>query len=86
MGGVRDHRLDRRVVSEDFVIRVQDRAALGEDRLFDDVLLSGEAGVLVVLDHLKVDQAKRKSAEEQNEAEADDGASCSAVPSHLFTR
>ena len=56
---------------EDFVVRVEDRSALGEDRLLDDVFFSREPRVLVVLDHLQIDQAKRKEAEEENEAKAD---------------
>jgi len=39
-----------------------------------------------VLDHLEIDQAKRKRAEQENEAEANDGASGSAVPFHLAPR
>jgi hypothetical protein len=56
-------RFDRRVVGEDFVIRVKNRAALGKDRLLVDVLLRGEPGVLVVLDHLEIDQSARKETE-----------------------
>src|SRR4029077_19605071 len=77
---VGDDRFDRDVVRQDFVVGVEDRAALGEDRLLDDVLFSSQPGVLVVLDHLQVNQAKRKQTEDQNETEADDRASCSAVP------
>ena len=86
MSRVSDDCFNRNVVCEDFVIGVEDRAALGEDRLLDDVLFSSQPGVLLVLDHLEVDQAKRKCAEKQNEAEANEGASCPAVPFHLAPR
>ena len=56
-------RLDWRVVGEDFIVRVEDGAALGEDGLFVDVLLSGKPGVFVVLDHLQINEPERKSAE-----------------------
>ena len=86
MGRVGDDRFDRDVVRENFVVSVENCAAFGKDRLLNYVLFSGESGVLVVLDHLEVDQAKGKRAEEQNEAEADDCTSCSAVPFHLAPR
>jgi hypothetical protein len=86
MGGVGHDGFDRNVVGQDFVVGVENGSALGEDWLLDDVFLSREARVLIVLDHLKIDQAKRKEAEKKNEAEADDCASCSAVPFHLEFR
>ena len=55
--------LDRRVVGKNFVIRVQNRAALGVDRLFVDVFFSRKPGVLVVLDHLQIDKPEGKDAE-----------------------
>jgi hypothetical protein len=73
-------------VRQDFVVRVENRASLGEDGLLVNVLFSGQSRVLVVLDHLEIDQAKRKRAEQENEAEANDGASGSAVPFHLAPR
>ena len=86
MSRVRDHRFHRDVVRQDFVVRVENRAALGEYGLLVNVLFSGQSSVLLVLDHLEIDQAKRKRAEQENEAEANDCASGSAVPFHLAPR
>jgi hypothetical protein len=55
---IRHDRFDRNVIGKDFVVYVEDNPALGEDWLFDDVFLSRQTRVLVVLDHLKVDQAE----------------------------
>src|SRR6266568_7196714 len=82
MSRISDHRFDRNIVRQDFVIGVENRAALGKNGLLVNVFLSSEPGVLVVLDHLEIDQAKRKRAEEQDETETDDGASGSTVPFH----
>src|SRR5471032_2928568 len=79
-------RLDGGVVRKDFVVRVQNRAALGVDRLFVDVFFSGEFGVLVVLDHLQINEPERKSAEQGREPEANQRATNSAVPLHLPAR
>jgi hypothetical protein len=54
--------------------------------LLVNVLLRRDSRVLVVLEHLQVDEAKRKSAKEQNEAEANERATGSAVPLHLPPR
>src|SRR5438105_3002961 len=86
MRRVSDYRFHGNVVGEDLVVGVENRAALGEDGLLVNVLLSSQSGVLVVLDHLQIDQAKRKRAEQKNEAEANDCASGSAVPFHLAPR
>jgi hypothetical protein len=83
---VGDDGFDRNIVSEDFIVRVENDSALGKDRLLDNVFFSRKSRVLIVLDHLEIDQAKRKRAEEKNEAEADNGAACSTVPFHLTTR
>jgi hypothetical protein len=64
MSRVSDHGFDRNIVRQDFVISVENRAALGKNGLLVNVFLSREPGVLVVLDHLEIDQAKRKRAEE----------------------
>ena len=55
--------LNRRVMGEDFVVRVEDRTALSKDRLLIDVLFRRQPGELVVPDHLQVDQPERKHAE-----------------------
>ena len=81
-----DDRLDRSVVREDFVVRVENRAALGEDRLLVDVFFRGEPGVLVVLDHLQINQPEGKGAEQRREPEADQRATNPAVPLHLPAR
>ena len=68
---------------EDLVIGVEDRTALGEDRLLVNVLFRGEPGVLVVLDHLEVDEPKRKETEKSGKEKADQRATDPAVPLHL---
>src|SRR5438046_3659107 len=86
MSGVSHHRFHRHIVRQDFVVRVENRASLGEDGLLVNVLFSGQSRVLVVLDHLEIEPAKRKRAEQENEAEANDGASGTAVPFDLAHR
>src|ERR1700731_3369849 len=78
--------LDWRVMREDFVVRVEDRAALREDRLLVNVFLRGEPGVLVVLDHLKVNQPEGKEAEQSGKEKTDQRATDPAVPLHLPPR
>src|SRR4051812_35485180 len=84
MSRVRYDGFDRGVMREDFVVRIENRAPLGEDRLLIDVFLRGETGVLVVLDHLEVDEPERKQAEERGKAEANQGAADPAV--HFILR
>src|ERR1700682_2865173 len=79
-------RLDGGVVGKDFVVRVQNRAALGVDRLFVDVLFSSESGILVVLDHLQINEPEGKRAEQRREPETDQRATNPAVPLHLPAR
>src|ERR1700682_2425989 len=86
MRRIRHDGLDRRVMGENFVIGVEDRAALGKDRLLVNVFLRGESGILVVLDHLEIDQAERKKAEKSGKKEADQSATDPAVPLHLPAR
>src|SRR5450432_2326769 len=86
MGRIGHHRLDRCVVREHFVVRVQNRATLGVDRLFVDVFFRGESGVLLVFDHLQINKPKRKYAEQHREPEADQRATNPAVPLHLPAR
>ncbi len=86
MGRIGHDRLDRNVVREDFVVRVENRAALGVDRLFVDVFFSSEPGVFVVLDHLQINEPERKCAEQCREPEADQRATNPAVPLHLPAR
>jgi len=47
------------------------------------VLFRGEPGVLVVLDHLEVDEPKRKETEKSGKEKADQRATDPAVPLHL---
>src|SRR6266851_6318657 len=82
MRRVGDNCLDRNVVSENFVIRIENRAALGVDGLLIDVFFGGEPGVLVVLDHLQVNEAERKKAEQRDEDETNQRAAKSSVPAH----
>ena len=63
MRGIGHDGLDRGVMGEDFVVRIEDRTALREDRLLVNVFLRGEPGVLVVLDHLQVNQSEGKETE-----------------------
>src|SRR3954451_19259508 len=86
MSRVRYDGFDRGVMRKDFVVRIENRAALGKDRLLINVFLRGEPGVLVVLDHLEVNEPERKQAEERGEAEANQGAADPAVPLHLPPR
>jgi hypothetical protein len=51
-------------VREHFVVGIVYEAALRVNRLLVDVLLSGESRVLIVLEHLQVNETKRKSAED----------------------
>src|SRR4051812_37506645 len=83
MSRVGDDGLDRRVMGENFVIGVEDRPALGEDGLLVNVLLRGEPGVLVVLDHLEIDEPERKQTEKSGKKKADQRATDPAVPLHL---
>ena len=76
-------RLDRNVVREHLIVRVENCAALGEDGLFVDVLFSGKPGVLVVLDHLQINEPERKRAEQGGEAQAHQRAASPSVPLHL---
>ena len=55
-------------------------------RLLVDVFLSREPRVLVVLDHLQVDQPEREHAEQPRKSEADERAAGPAVPLHLPAR
>jgi hypothetical protein len=45
-------------VGEDFAIGIGDRAAFGIDRLFVDVFLRRQPGVLVVFDQLEINETK----------------------------
>ncbi len=60
MRGVRDDGFAGNVVGQDLAIRIQDGAAFRIDGLFVNVLLRGEPGVLVMLDHLQVNEPKRR--------------------------
>lgn len=86
MGGVGHNGVAGNVVRQNFVVGVEDGAALGVDGLFVDVLLSRTIRVLVVLDHLQVDEPERKEAEQPDESQADQRASVPAVPLHLAVR
>src|SRR5438552_2346405 len=80
------NRLNWGVVGKDFVIHVQNRTALSVDRLFVDVFFSSESGVLVVLDHLQINEPEGKCTEQYRESEANQRATNPAVPLHLTTR
>ena len=54
MRGVGHYRLNGNVMREDFVIRIEDRAAFCVDDLLINVLFSGKPGVFVVLDCLQI--------------------------------
>jgi hypothetical protein len=69
-------------VREDFIVCVENCAALRVNDLFVNVFFSSQPGVLVVLDHLEIDQSKRKTAEEGGEGEARQRATDSAIPLH----
>jgi hypothetical protein len=45
-------------VGEDFAIGIGDRATFGIDRLFVDVFLRRQPGVLVVFDQLQINETK----------------------------
>src|ERR1700682_3882523 len=79
-------RLDGGVVGKDFVVRVQNRAALRVDRLFVDVFFSSQPGVLVVLDHLQINEPEGKRAEQRREPETDQRTTNPAIPLHLPAR
>ena len=86
MGRVSHDRFDGHVVRKDLVVRVENRAALRADDLFVNVFFSGEPGIFVVLDHLQINQAKRKTAEEGDKDETNERATNPAVPLHLAAR
>ena len=73
-------------MGENFVVGVEDRAALSEDRLFVNVFLRGEPGILVVFDHLEINQTEGEKAEQSGKEEADQRATDPAVPLHLPAR
>src|ERR1043166_2416455 len=83
MAGVGDDRLNRHIVREHFVVRVEDFTALSTDDLFVNVLLSSEPGVFVVLDQLQVNEPERKRAKERDKSKADNDAPKATGPFHL---
>ena len=83
MRGVGYYRLDRNVVRENLVVRIENRAALGVDGLLVNMFFSSETGIFVVLDHLQIDQAKRKDAEQPDKSSAYQHATSSAVSIHF---
>jgi hypothetical protein len=50
-------------VGQNFIVRIQDRAALGVNHLLVNVFFGSEPGVLVMLDRLEINQAKGKNTE-----------------------
>jgi hypothetical protein len=72
-------------MGEDFAIGIGDGAAFGIDRLFVDVFLRRQPGVLVVFDQLEINEAKRERAKEQDKSDANQCAPCPSIPSHLPT-
>ncbi len=58
MRGVSDYRFHRNVVRENFVVRVENHAALSVNFLLVDVFFSSEAGIFVVLNDLQINQTK----------------------------
>ena len=68
---------------EDFVVRVENHAALCVDGLLVNVFFSGKPGVLVVLYGLQINQPKRKDAEEADKTSAHQHAATSAIWIHL---
>src|SRR5215471_8196362 len=83
MRSVGHHCLNRNVVREDFVIRIQDRAAFSVDDLLVNVLFSGKTGVFVVFDCLQIDQTKRKNAEQPDKSAAHEYAAGPTVYIHF---
>src|SRR5438874_13832458 len=82
MGRVGHDSFDGHIVREDFVVCVENCAALRINDLFVNVFFSSQPGVLVVLDHLEIDQSKRKTAEDGGEGEARQRATDATVPLH----
>ena len=58
MRGVGHYRLNRNVMREDFVVRIEDCAAFCVDDLLINVLFSRKTRVFVVLDCLQIDSTK----------------------------
>ena len=67
---------------ENIVVHVKDCAALRVDDLLVTVFFRGEFSVLVVLDHLKVNQPKRENAEEHNECRTNQRTAPSTIRVH----
>jgi hypothetical protein len=72
-------------VGEDFAIGIGDRATFGIDRLFVDVFLRRQPGVLVVFDQLQINETKLERAKKKDKSDANQCAPCPSIPSHLPT-
>src|SRR6476646_3930512 len=86
MRGVVHDSFHRNVVRENFIVRVQDGAAFGVNYLFVNVCFRSEPRVFVMLDCLKINQAKRKDAEQGDKNTAYQSATSSATWIHVAAR
>src|SRR5437763_12496447 len=74
---------DRNVMRENFVVRVQDHAPFGVNDLLVNVRFRSEPCVFVVLECLKINQAKRKDAEKADKSSTHQSATSSATWIHV---
>src|SRR6266404_79800 len=86
MGCVRHDRFHRHIVGEDFASSVGNQAALSVNRLFVDMFLRGQTGILVVLNQLEINESKREAAKERDKTNADQRAPSPSIPPHLPMR
>src|SRR6266550_747190 len=85
MRGISDDDFDRDVVGENFAIGIGDDTAVGVDRLLVNVFLGRQPGVLVVLNELQINEAKREPAKKKDKTNANKCTPSPTVPSHLPT-
>src|SRR4029077_4294519 len=76
----------RNVVRENFTVRVEDHAAFGVNDLFVNVRFRSEPSIFVVLDCLKINQAKRKDAEQTDKSSTHQSATSSATWIHVAVK
>jgi hypothetical protein len=73
-GGRRDlERVGRVVVREHDAVAIEDQAAVRRDRHDRDPVLLGERQVVVVLDHLQVEEPQQQHEEQEHDASRADG-------------
>src|SRR5436309_15870577 len=83
MRGVCHDCFHRNVVGQNFVVRIQDRAPLGVNHMLVNGLFGSEPGVLVVLDRLEINQAKRKNTEQSDKSSTHQSATSPATWIHV---